>query len=165
MCKKYIFRYKEKSELGLIDSLFQAYDGSECEIIESPLNNEHLTCVRFDNGVESLVNRFELEEVITDIGKFIIAVKCKYHFKEEFELMYAAYDSHSGSYSTGIPCWTTVFAHTILFQSAADAEKWFNKYKKYMIDRNIKVDMETLSIRKIVFEEVQKIEIKEGEKE
>ena len=65
---------------------------------------------------------------------------------------YAGMDD--GSYGSGYPCWCYSEYGCKSFSSVENAEKWFDKNKKYLFEtyynRN-DFDMSTLAIRKVVY--------------
>lgn len=89
---------------------------------------------------------------------YVISVKHKYHFQEEFEWRYASSDSYGGSFSTYMPCWDRCEAHAITFKTVEEAEKWFEENAEYLFDRNNATILEgTLGIREKVYKTVKEL--------
>lgn len=76
---------------------------------------------------------------------------------EEYEWQYFQYDNHSGSFSTGYPCFGS-FCYAKTFDTVESAMECFDNDKKYLLsyyERKIKID--TLAIRKVKFTNVRRL--------
>lgn len=86
---------------------------------------------------------------------YVISAMVKRYRSEEYEWEYFQYDDHSGSFSTGYPCFGS-FCYAKTFDTVESAKERFDNDKKYLLsyyEGKIKID--TLAIRKVKFTNVR----------
>lgn len=80
-------------------------------------------------------------------------------YGDTVEWFYMSRDTHSGSFSTGYPCWDSSLVFAEMFFTAEEAEERFLRDKKYLDEelRKFDYDPSTLSIRKIQLKPVKRL--------
>lgn len=104
-------------------------------------------------------------------NKYVISIRVlscygRVFAENEYCREFAQYDSYSGSFSTGYPCFGSS-VHAMKFDTHEKALNWWKKEKKYLINAlrnpNMQYDISTLAIHKIKisYTEVEKLSIYE----
>ena len=98
---------------------------------------------------------------------YVIAVQYKYPWNDDWEENYAGFDSYSGSYSTGYPCWLSNIHHAKHFKSIDEAEKFLkdNFHSEWLLSKTHeegeRIKANTLCIKKIEAVEVKSLNYKD----
>ncbi len=87
---------------------------------------------------------------------YIISAKYKYKFQEEYEWGYVGHDNHSGSISTGYPCWDSE-NYAKKFETVEEAKKWWAKNNQYLLCENYEILLDTIAIRKKIYKTIEKL--------
>lgn len=92
---------------------------------------------------------------------YVLSVKrikdCFNHSLETPEWVYAQYDNHAGSFSTGYPIFSNR-NYAIVFKTVEEAKEWYDKNKTYLEGELNHCDRSTLAVRKEVYKTVHTIE-------
>lgn len=94
--------------------------------------------------------------------KYVVSFMGRYMGREyggDVEWFYMGKDTHSGSFSTGYPCWLNTFMFAERFETSEEAEEAFYRDKKYLEEelQKYEYDPETLCIRKIQLKQVRRL--------
>lgn len=87
------------------------------------------------------------------MSEYIISVK-----KRSNEWVYASVDN--GAYGSGYPCWSLYHHDARRFNNIEQAENWFDNVKDFLLHRGYTIsdfDMDTLGIRKIIYEKMKSL--------
>ena len=97
---------------------------------------------------------------------FVISIKKLFDYSgnrlEKPEYEYFGYDRYSGSFSTGYPTWMR-FRNAEIFRTAEEAKKVYLKDLYYLIYSWKDYDRDSIRIREIKFNPVEKLSWKESE--
>ena len=94
--------------------------------------------------------------------KYVVSFMGKYkraEYGDTVEWFYMGRDTHSGSFSTGYPCWLDAFVFAEKFETPEEAEKAFYRDEKYLKEelQKYEYDPATLCIRKIQLKQVKRL--------